>query len=103
MAELVTDVAVLSNRGMPVVMDNRAPTGQRYRALAFGNRRTYNQAWFAKIYLDAISPDPVEELATEPLLAPLDGSRRYAMAVRDPEKAPAEGEAGPPDLRVISP
>lgn len=73
--------------------------GHTYGEQVLGLRRTYNQAWFTRIYIDAVSDDPTDELditGERTLIADaLEGSRQLTLATLDNSEA---GPVGPAEL-----
>jgi len=67
------------------LLDRLGDPGRLYRDITDPDRRRYNQAWFSRLYIDAIDPDePVGTAAAQPARTPLsealDGSRRLVTA-----------------------
>ena len=78
---------------------------QAYQVLSDGLRRTYNQAWFTKIYIEVVSEDPTDELAVveqrSPIAAALDASRTLTLATMKKKEAGPSGPATFSDLPLI--
>lgn len=76
-------------------MDLLSAPGRTYRHLDAGLRRTYNQAWFSWIYVDALTDDPTDGLSVAGQHTgsadSLDASRSLVLAKYE------TSEAGPED------
>ncbi len=86
------------------LIDLITESGRTYADLGLGLRRTYNQAWFTRIYIDAISDDPTDELeitGEHTVIADaLEGSRELTLATLENSKAGPVGPAMLIDLCI---
>ena len=108
LASLESDLASLERAGidteatLTTLIDLITEPGRAYANLSAGLRRTYNQAWFTRIYIDSIANDPTADLGCNgerTLLAEaLEGSRRLTLATLEKCKT---GPVGPAELMTL--
>ena len=108
LASLESDLASLERAGidteatLTTLIDLITEPGRAYANLSAGLRRTYNQAWFTRIYIDSIANDPTADLdcnGERTLLAEaLEGSRRLTLATLEKCKT---GPVGPAELMTL--
>jgi hypothetical protein len=102
LASLTGELATLEASGVDTeatlnqLINQLADPGRAYRNLDDARRRIYNQAWFTRIYIDAMPDDPDKPLQTEAdktvLADALDSCRQIILAAENKSAAP-EGTA----------
>lgn len=107
LTSLTTELAALEAAGVDTeatlnqLLDQIADPGKAYRKLEDGMRRTDNQAWFNRIYIDVIPDDPNRSLQADTdrtaITQALEACREMVLAAEN-NSADPEGSADVVDI-----